>query len=181
LEDDFDEALNVNWLAWGNPRPTIRSGFGDNWLDLKAADVPTAAGVTSRIEIENSQNTTIEFEAQLNPGFPNFPLFFDWDPIQIRRGPENTDPTVVHLEIRKNSILMQAPAANNNCPLNMDGTKRHAYFLKFLPEKIVELYIDSSDQPVCKLDMGIIPVSGRISFTGNGWVTWVHVSSAGLP
>ena len=181
FEDDFDEALNVNWLAWGNPRPTIRNGFGDNWLELKAADVPSAAGVTSRVEIANSEDTTIEFAAQLNPGFPNYPLFFDWDPIQIQRGPQNPDPTVVHLEIRKNLILMQAPAANNSCPLNMDGTKHHDYFIKFLAEKIVELYIDSSEQPLCKLNMGIIPVSGKISFTGSGWVTLVHVIGADLP
>jgi hypothetical protein len=180
LEDEFTENLNANWLAWGDPRPNLRKGFGDSWLDLKAADKPSEAGTTSRLEIENGPGVRIEFEAQLNPGFPQYPLIFDWDPIQFDRGPINTTPTVVHFEIRKSMAILQAPAASNICQADVDGTVKHNYTIAFSADKIVELYIDEDQTPLCHLDMGIKSVPGRISFTGNGWVTRILVTNSGL-
>lgn len=181
IEDEFDTALNEQWVAWGNPRPTIRSGFGDSWLDLKAADNPSQAGVTARKEVPNSIGTEIEFEAQLNSGYPLYPVLFDWDPIQFDRGPDNSLPTVLHLEIQKARVVLQAPAANNSCQSPLDGTKKHIYLIKFLSEKNAALYLDDGASPVCELEIGIKPISGRISFTGTGWITRIKVSGAPLP
>jgi len=181
LEDEFSDALNVHWKAWGEPRPTLRQGFGDSWLELKAADKPTQSGVTCRTEIDNAPGTTIEFLAKLTPGYPQYRLYLDWDPLQYDRGPNNTSPTIVHLEVQKNLVLVQAPAANHSCQVDLDGTIQHRYILKFISEKIVELYVDEAIEPLCSVDMGIKPVPGRISFTGNGWVTHILVTGAALP
>jgi hypothetical protein len=178
LEDDFNEALSTNWKTWGDPRPSIRKGFGDNWLDLKAADKPGQSGVTSRLELENSPGNSLELEAQLNSSYPQYPLLFDWDPIQFDRGPINTTPTIVHMEIQKSMTILQTPAANNSCQTPLDGTTKHIFVIKFTADKIVELYIDSSEDPACQLDMGIKPVPGRISFTGTGWLTRVLVTGS---
>jgi hypothetical protein len=181
LNDYFTDPLNVNWKAWGSPRPIIRSGPGNNWLELPVNDKPETAGVTTRMEIANAPGNVIEFEGQLNINYANFPLFFDWDPLQFDRGPENTNPTVLHLEIQDTRIVLQAPAANNTCQKEFEGAKQHRYVLKFVGEKKVELYIDGDNQAICQLDMGIKAVPGRISFTGTGWVSHVLVTGLNLP
>ncbi len=181
LEDEFSETLSTYWKAWGEPRPTLRQGFGDSWLELKAADKPTQAGVTCRTEVSNAPGTMIEFLAQLTPGYPQYRLYLDWDPLQYDRGPNNTSSTIIHLEVQKNLVLVQAPAANHSCQVDLDGTIQHRYILRFITDKIVELYVDEGIQPRCSVDMGIKPVPGRISFTGNGWVTRILVTGVALP
>ena len=123
----------------------------------------------------------VEFEGQLNPNYANFPLFFDWDPLQFDRGPENTTLTVLHLAIQKNRIVLQAPAANNTCQKEFEGAKQHRYVLKFVGDKQVALYIDDSEQAMCQLDLGIMAIPGRISFTGTGWVSHVLVTGSNPP
>ncbi len=181
LNDYFTDPLNVNWKAWGSPRPILRSGPGDNWLDLTATEKPETAGVTTRMEIATASGNMIEFEGQLNPNYANFPLLFDWDPLQYDRGPENTNPSVLHLEILNNRIVLQATAANNTCQKEFAGAKQHRYVLKFVGEKQVELYIDGNDQAICQLDLGIKAIPGRISFSGTGWVSHVLVTATSLP
>jgi hypothetical protein len=181
LQDDFNDPLNIKWKAWGNPRPVIRSGPGDNWMELTATEKPETAGVTARASIANSPGNVIEFVGLVNPNYTNFPLFFDWDPLQFDRGPENTSLTVLHLKIQSTRIVFQAPAANNTCQKEFDGAKQHTITIKFIGEKKVELYIDGNEQAICQLDMGIKAVSGRISFTGTGWVTRILVTGSSLP
>ena len=181
LADDFNGPLNVNWKSWGSPRPIIRSGPGDNWLELTATDKPETAGVTSRAQISNAAGNVIEFEGQLNPNYANFPLLLDWDPLQFDRGPENTTLTVMHLSIQSTRVVLSAPAANNSCQKEFDGTKQHSYVLKFIAEKTVELYIDGIEPALCQLDLGIMAIPGRISFTGTGWVTRIIVTGSNLP
>ena len=181
LNDYFNGPLNVNWKAWGNPRPILRSGPGDNWLDLTATEHPEMAGVTTRMEIANAPGNVFEFEGQLNPNYVNFPLFFDWDPLQYDRGPENPNPGVLHLAIQNKQIVLQASAANNNCQKEFEGAKQHRYILKFVGDKQLALYIDGSDQPICQLDLGIKAIPGRISFSGTGWVSHILVTGSSLP
>ena len=181
LNDYFNDPLNINWKAWGNPRPILRSGPGDNWLELTAIEKPEIAGVTTRMEVASAAGNVIEFEGQLNPNYANFPLFFDWDPLQFDRGPENTNPTVLHMEILNKRIVLQTPAANNTCQKDFEGAKQHRFLLKFAGEKQVELYIDGNDQAICQLDMGIKAIPGRISFSGTGWVSHVLVTGSSLP
>jgi len=181
LQDNFTDPLNINWISWGSPRPVIRSGPGRNWLELTAIEESEAAGVTSRKEIANAPGTVIQFEGQVNPSYANYPLFFDWDPLQFDRGPENTGLTVLHLEIHNTRIVLQAPAANNTCQKEFAGIKQHSYELKFSGEKKVALFIDSSAQAFCELDLGIKPTPGRISFTGTGWLARILVTSASQP
>lgn len=178
LEDNFNDTLNTNWKFWGEPRPTVRKGFGDSWLDLKAADKPNLAGITSLLQINNSPGIMIEFEAQLNPGYPNYPIYFDWDPNYFYRGPDNSEPTIVHLEIQRNLILLKTPAAKLSCQETMDGRERRMYKIIFTSADEVELLIDDNDEPLCKLEMGISPTLGRISFTGTGWITRILITNA---
>ncbi len=181
FEDHFDDTLSTNWKSWGDPRAALKKGFGDSWLDLKAADRPGDAGVTSKEEISNLPGIKIEYEAQLNPSYPQYWMYFDWDPLQFVRGPENSEPTIVHLVVQKNKVLLQSPAANNSCNVILDGTTKHVYTLIFKAEKIVELIVDGNPQPGCAIDMGVIPVPGRITFSGNGWVTRIKVSGEATP
>jgi hypothetical protein len=181
LVDDFNGPLNVNWKSWGSPRPIIRSGPGDNWLELTATDKPDTSGVTSRAQIPSAAGNVIEFQGQLNPNYANFPLLLDWDPLQFDRGPENTTLTVMHLSIQSTRVVLSAPAANNSCQKESDGTKQHSYVLKFIAEKKVELYIDGIEPALCQLDLGIMAIPGRITFTGTGWVTRIIVTGSNLP
>jgi hypothetical protein len=181
LNEYFTGPLNVNWKAWGSPRPIISSGPGNNWLELTATEKPEMAGVTTRMEIANAPGNVIMFEGQLNPNYANFPLIFDWDPLQFDRGPDNTTLTVLHLEIQNARIVLQAPAANNTCQKGFEGAKQHSYILKFVADKQVELYIDGNNQALCALDLGVKAIPGRITFTGTGWVSHVLVTGSSLP
>ncbi len=177
LDDSFGGTLNTNWEVWGEPRPIIRTGFNDLWLDLKAADKLGRAGVTSRIEIPNIQGVSIEFDAQLNSTYPQFPILFDWDPSYFKRGTENTEPTILHMEIRQGQIILLAPAAQDSCLYPSDGRKKHTYRLSFTETDKIRLTIDSHDPAVCDLEYGFESTVGRISFTGNGWISRVQVSA----
>ena len=39
----------------------------------------------------------------------------------------------------------------------------------------------SSEQAICQLDLGIMAIPGRISFTGTGWVSHVLVTGSNPP
>lgn len=181
LQDDFSGALNVNWKVWGDPRPIIRNGFGDSWLDLAATDQAGSAGVTTRMEIPKEAGLKIEFEAQLNPNYLQYPLFFDFDPMPFVRGPDNIASTALRLEIQKSRLILKAPAPEVPCQKNLDGAFRHVYLLKFVTDKSVELYIDGTAEPLCQIDLDQAAAPGRISFTGTGWVTQISVTGINLP
>jgi len=178
LDDEFSETLSENWRAWGNPLPTLKKGFGDSWLDLKAVDNPAEAGATTRKEITLAPGIWIVVEAQLNPTYPQSPLMIDWDPFQFIRGPANSTPTQLHLELKKNRIQLLAPVTNEKCEIELDGTIKHIFSLFFADEQTMELSIDEDLQSLCQLDLGVPLGPGRLSFSGNGWVTRIRVSDS---
>jgi len=175
FEDDFSGALNAHWRAWGDPRPKISTGPGDNWLDLTAAEDYGSGGVTSRPEIVTAPGTEIVFRGQLNESYPQYVMFFDWDPLHYRRGPDNQDPGVIHFELHRNRLEVFAPLTRGNCEKELDGTAVHTYQMSIREGQSLELYIDGEPTPACQIaDIGLAPVPGTISFTGVGWVTEVR-------
>jgi len=178
LDDEFSENLSENWRTWGNPLPTLKKGFGDSWLDLKAVDKPAEAGTTTRKEITLAPGISIIMEAQLNPTYPQSPLLIDWDPYQFIRGPANSAPTQLHLEIKKNRIEMLAPVTNGKCEIELDGTIKHIFSLVVTDEHTMELSVDEDRQSLCQLDLGVTLGLGRLSFSGNGWVTRIHIADS---
>ena len=107
FEDTFDDNLREHWTTWGEPRATIGTGFGDNWLYLKAIE-PGQAGVTTRPEfvISNTPGAEIEFDAEMDEKYPQAVLLFDWDPATFGRGPDNQEEGVVRLEIRNKQLKL---------------------------------------------------------------------------
>lgn len=178
LEDEFSENLSENWRSWGNPFPTLRKGFGDSWLDLKAADKAGEAGTTTRKELSLAPGVWLVWEAQLNPTYPQFSLFLDWDPAGFMRGPSNSAPTQLRYELQKSRVLLLAPVTNAKCDIALDGTTKHTFALFLVDEQKVDFFIDDLHQSLCQLDLGVTPGLGRISFSGNGWVTRIRVSDS---
>ena len=175
FEDDFSGALNAYWRAWGDPRPKISTGPGDNWLDLTAAEDYGSGGVTSQPEIVTAPGTEITFRGQLNESYPQYVMFFDWDPLHYRRGPDNQDPGVIHFELHRNRLVLFTPLTKANCEKELDGTTMYTYRMSIREGQSLDLYIDEELTPVCQIaDIGLAPVPGKISYTGVGWITEVR-------
>lgn len=178
FEDLFDAGLREHWLTWGEPRATIGTGFGDNWLYLKALD-PGQAGVTSRPDfvIPNAPGVAIEFDAQMDDKYSRAVLILDWDPLSFGRGPDNQDDGVIRLEIRVDQLKLFSRATQETCEQSLTATAGHTYLLRLTEAQGVALYLDGAEQPVCQLaSLDLAPQPGKISFSGLGWVSRVKVS-----
>lgn len=178
LDDLFDNGLRGYWRTWGSPRPTIDSGPGDSWLYLKDP-APGSGGVTTRPEfpVDNAPGAVYEFQAQLDPNYPQGMLIFDWDPPTYDRGPENRDPGLLRLEIQNARLVLRGRLTKAVCAQEIDGKAMHTYTLQVLDGQAVDLTLDGQTQPLCHMDtMGLAPVPGSISFTGLGWVTRVKIA-----
>ena len=177
VEDYFDGELNVNWLAWGSPWPTIDSGPTDSWLVVKSVEDPWSGGVTSKFDMPVKPGTELLFSASLDKIFREAPLYLDWAPKGAEPGPQNPAPGVLHLEIYKDKLAMQNPPSGQTCLQTGDGRSIHTYLLRFTEAGGVGLYVDGSPDPLCELpDLGVKPRVGKITFTGAGWVTYLKVS-----
>ncbi len=179
FDDTFDNGLAGYWRTWGSPRPLIDRGPGDAWLSLKALEVPTAGGITSRRDfvVFNEPGAAIEFEAQLDSNYPQGRLLFDWDPLdQFERGPDNGDAGLIHLELRKDDVRLQTGMSGENCSYQVTGQTKHTYTLQVEAEQAVNLYVDGQASTCAISDMGLDPMAGSISFSGLGWITRVKVS-----
>jgi hypothetical protein len=176
LEDPFDSTLALYWRVWGKPRPIIEQGFGDNYLSLTATNTGDA-GVTSKAEFPLNPGYEMGFGAQLQPGYSQYMLVFNWDPQQFVREPGENEPGVLQLEITSNDVVIKAALTNDRCEASLRGSEAHNYLLKVLGEKSVELYVDDGAEPACVLtDIGLeAPITGRITFRGMGLVTNVSV------
>ena len=179
LVDDFDGLLSLNWNTWGSPRPHIKPGpQNTSWLEL-VAEQPGSAGITSKREIPvpNAPGVMIEFDAQLDEMFPQYTITFDWDQMSYDRGPENTDPGVIHLEIRRNKMQFGTPMTASGCESELVGTALHTFTLRIVDNQGVDLYLDGDGLPACRIpNMGQDVVPGRISFSGLGWITHVLIT-----
>lgn len=179
FDDTFDNGLAGYWRTWGSPRPLIDRGPGDAWLSLKALDVPTSGGITSRRDfvIFNEPGAEIEFEAQLDSNYPLGVLLFDWDPLdQFERGPDNGDAGLIHLELRKGEVRLQTAMSGERCSHAITGQTMHTYAMRIETGQAIKLYIDGQATPCSISDMGLDPMAGSVSFSGLGWITRVKVS-----
>jgi hypothetical protein len=177
VEDDFAGELNLNWLAWGNPRPLIDRGPTDSWLYLKAVEDPLSAGVISKFEVPARPGVEVRFYASLDKTYPEAPLFFDWAPVGTEPGPQNPVNGVIHVEVRKDNLVVKTPPTRSNCRALVEGLVVHAYQLRFVEGGGLEFFVDDSPEPFCQIsDIGVRPGIGKITFTGTGWVTYVKVS-----
>jgi uncharacterized Zn finger protein (UPF0148 family) len=183
FEDEFDGTLSAFWRGWGNPRPKISTGPGDNWLDLTASEDYGSGGVTSREYIVIHPGVEIIFRGQLNQSYPQYKVIFDWDPLQYDRGPANQDPGVIHFELLKNKIILSTQLTNSRCEKELDGVLTHTYRFRILEGQGLDLFLDEDDiTPVCQIaDIGLAPVPGTITFTGLGWITSVKVTEPIVP
>jgi len=178
LEEVFDGPLSVNWLTWGDPRPTIDSGPGYKWLSLKADDAGQAGVTThSGLVVINAPGLQVEFTAAIQDRYPNSKLYLDWDPEQTRRGPDLKDPGLVRLSVSKDSATLSTLLTRKTCNTEVEGLEQHRYIIRIADGYRVELYLDDASFPMCTIDSlgleAIVP--GRISFTGRGWLTYVKI------
>lgn len=178
IDDVFDGPLSVNWLTWGDPRPTIDSGPGYKWLSLKADD-PNAAGVTTRagVVVMNAPGLDVEFSAAIQDRYPNSSLYLDWDPLQTRRGPDLSDPGVIRVGVSKDGVTLNAPLTRGVCRAALDGLQQHHYVLRVGEGYRLELYVDEENTPACTVEATGLAATlpGRVSFTGRGWITRVKI------
>ncbi len=178
FEDNFNGPLNkTTWKAWGDPLPKTKSG-PIPWLYL-TAEIPSDAGVSLRDPLLFTPGTLIQFDARLDPAYTQFTLIFDWDPPNLVRDQGVKEPGVIHIEIRKDSITFDTPITLDGCEKqapDFDGTLPHSYQVRKLEKLGVALFIDNAPVPICAVqDMGLTLDSGRISFSGLGWITLVRV------
>jgi hypothetical protein len=178
LEDEFDAVLGTNWLVWGQPRPVIEQGFGDNYLSLKSP-IAADAGVTSKAEFALEPDVEMNFRAQLQPGYSQYPLIFSWDPKQHVREPGNNEPGVLQVEISLDKVMISSALTSEQCVASIRGVDVHDYLLRIVGDNAVDLYVDGEAQPVCALtDIGMqAPIVGRITFRWMGLVSSVMVTS----
>jgi hypothetical protein len=178
LDEKFDSILAENWRVWGKPRPIIESGFGDNYLSLTST-ASGEAGVSSKAEFMLEPGLEMSFGGQLQPGFQNYQLVFSWDPLQYERGPENTDPGVIQMEISRDKVVISAALTKERCVADVAGVEAHDYLVRVLGDFEVALYLDGEAEPVCTLtDIGMeAPIVGSITFRDMGLVSYVKVAS----
>ncbi len=185
IDDTFaDESWRRHWLAWGDPIPLPRSGGGGSWLSLTAVDVPGDAGITSKAEypIPNAPGVEVEFDATLDRNSLGSVFLFDWDPKSNKRDPDNSLAGVIHLEIRRQRLLLTVSGSSTKCEVEVDALQKRTYLLRLLPGQGVELYLDQADTPLCPaLVMGMEPRPGSVSFSGRGDLTRVRVSVPPVP
>lgn len=178
FEDTFDGRLSDYWTTWGAPVPTIESGFGDRWVELKAED-PTAGGITSGrgYPVYNEPGIVFEFEAQLIPEFQNFSIVMDWDPLLVQRGPGYREPGVIRLVIRSGTVMLQTGINQGLDQASVDTSRMHVYRLQVTPTGGIDLFLDAEDLPICSIEsIGLASTEGKLSFSGLGWLSRVKVS-----
>lgn len=180
FEDSFDGDINSHWNPWGKSQyyPSIKRGPEGGWLELIAYENSGSAGVTSKSEVISSAGIEIEFEAQLNPNYPQFPMIFDWDPLSNPRTANSKSPGVVHFEINTDKLILKTPFNQQSvCIRLINGAGKHKYFIKFTEDRGILMSVEGNPVEPCSLpNIGQSPVKGRITFTGMGWVMYVRVT-----
>ncbi|OGO28413.1 MAG: hypothetical protein A2Z16_09175 [Chloroflexi bacterium RBG_16_54_18] len=183
LVEDFDGALNEQWIVWLVPnspfRPKIDSGPGENFLFLMADENPGDAGITSRVEIPNLPGLDVQFIGQLKDDLPGQVMILDWDPVGVERGPLSTLPGEIHLEIwRDRLVFSSASSVSEPCQPEIVGDEQHSYRVVIEEDQDFALFVDGAQEPVCILDASPLePEPGLLTFTGIGWITKVQVTA----
>jgi len=175
FSEDFSTFLNTNWVVWGYPGPKIESGNAGSHLALSAM-YSSEAGVVTRNELPIASGDLIEFGAQLDPNFPQYALVFDWDPVPFERGAGDTTDGAIHVEIRKDSLILRSQLnPSGTCEGSLSGTTAHVYQIKIVDQSVA-IYVDAASEPLCQyFDIRLVPASGHISFRGMGWVIFVSM------
>lgn len=183
LLEDFDGALNEQWVVWLKPespsRPKISTGPGENFLELMAVQEPGEAGVTTREEIPIETGLDVQFIGQLKEDLPRHVIILDWDPIDTERGPLSTVPGKIHLEIWRDKLIFGTLSGEvEGCQSPIVGYDEHSYRIFIEQNQDMALYVDGSQDPVCILKPVFNePVPGYLTFTGAGWITKVQVTA----
>jgi len=183
LVEDFDGALNDQWVVWLEPnspyRPKIDTGPGENFLFLMAGENPGDAGITSRVEIPNVPGLDIQFIGQLKDDLPGQVMILDWDPVDVDRGPLSTSPGEIHLEIWRDRLVFSGASIESEpCQPEIVGDEQHSYRVVIEEDQKFVLFVDGAQDPVCILDTSIFePEPGLLTFTGIGWITKVQVTA----
>lgn len=183
LLEDFDGALNEQWVVWLEPespdRPKISTGPGEKFLELMAIQVPGEAGVTTRDEIPITAGLDIQFIGQLKVDLPGHVIMLDWDPIDVERGPLSTQPGEIHLEIWRDKIIFGTTSGElEACQSPITGFDEHSYRIFIESNQDMSLYVDGSQNPLCVLKPVLTqPEPGFLTFTGAGWITKIQVTA----
>jgi hypothetical protein len=183
LVEDFDGALNAQWVVWLVPnspyRPKIDTGPGENFLFLMADENPGDAGITSRVEIPDVPGLDIQFIGQLKDDLPGQVMILDWDPVDVERGPLSTLPGEIHLEIWRDHLIFGAPSGEvEPCQSPIVGNEQHSYRVVIEEDQDLGLLVDGAQDPMCILDANPAePEPGFLTFTGIGWITKVQVTA----
>lgn len=183
LVEDFNGALNEQWVVWLVPnspyRPKIDKGPGENFLFLMADENPGDAGITSRVEIPNVPGLDIQFIGQLKDDLPGHVMILDWDPVGVERGPLSTLPGEIHMEIWRDRLIFGAASGESEpCQPEIVGNEEHSYRIVIEEDQDLALFVDGTQDPVCVLDTsGFETEPGLLTFTGIGWITKVQVTA----
>jgi hypothetical protein len=120
---------------------------------------------------------TIEFDAEMDEKYPRAVLILDWDPATFDRGPANSEPGFIRLEIQADQLKLSGRAIEETCEQPNAGTHGHTYLLQLTADQGVALYLDGGGLSVCQIAaMNLDPQPGKLSFSGLGWVSRVKVT-----
>lgn len=174
FREDFEAPLTENWHLWGSPLPLLRTGFSDRYMEL-LSESPGTSGVASKLLIQLIPGTVIEFEARLVEDTPKSLIVFQWNPGLDKAQPRDR-PGVLQLTIERTRLVLETAMTQGRCELPMDGLVVHTFQLEFFEGGAVEVIVDFAPAQSCRVEnIGIVPVDGRISFSGRGWVSSVKV------
>jgi len=175
LEETFDGIIATNWNPWGVPRPNIERGFIDKFLNLVAQN-STSSGISSKADFPIIPGLEIHFAARQIPTLSQYKMYFDLDRAQISREANGNEVGLLQLEIQKDKMTWMASNTDEPCEALSDGTKVHNYRIVVLEGSGIALYLDNNLEPVCEFpNLGLDPLSGRLSFRGMGSLSSVYV------
>ncbi len=174
FREDFETPLTENWHLWGSPFPQLRTGFSDRYMEL-LGEIPGTSGVASKLLIQLTPGTVIEFEARLVEDIPQSVIVFQWNPGEQKAQPIDR-PGILQLTVDRRLLILETAMTQERCELPINGLVVHTYQLTFGDGGGVTVIVDFNPAQSCQVaNIGIVPVDGRISFSGRGWVSSVKV------
>jgi hypothetical protein len=167
LDEDFGAGWERDWIIWGEPKAGRDIVFGDAFLKL-AGEV-RMAGVSYRMVIPLRPGIVLEFLARLPEESAGKKLVFDWDQGDGPRKPDE-DPGNVNIEIEETRATLKA-LSPQNCQLEIQGATEHTYVIRVSDSMQIVFLVDGDACPLT--DSGLDRGSAWISFSGQGWVSYV--------
>jgi hypothetical protein len=95
------------------------------------------------------------------------------------RTEKSKSPGIVHFEINTDKLVLKSLFnQQSSCTRQINGAVKHKYFIRFTENQGVLMTVDGNPVEPCSIpDISQLPLKGRITFTGMGWLMYVRVTT----